>query len=141
MHVPYSGGSAYVAALASGEVQMGIGGEGTAMSFGEKFRPLAMTGEKRREKLPEVPTFAEVGFPQITGVSYSLNSPAGVPRATVEKLHGAAARALQQPEIRAQFAKLTLDVTAQPPDAAAKRLAGEARIFSTIAKEIGVEPK
>lgn len=138
--VPYAGAGPYFQALVAGEVQMGLINEPQAISFGDRFRVLAVTGERRSESFRDVPTFAELGYPQIRGLYYSFNVRAGTPKAIVDRLHAAASQALAQPEVKARFVKLQMEVLNEPPDAAVRRLADEARLFAGIAKTIGFQP-
>jgi tripartite-type tricarboxylate transporter receptor subunit TctC len=103
---------------------------------------IAQTGEKGSGNYPNVPTFAELGFPQIPSTAYSFNARAGTPKAVIDKLYAATAQALKQPEIRAGLAKLSLDYT-EPgaPDAAARNQATLAKIYSDLAKQIGIKPE
>ena len=136
-HIPYSSGGGYLNALISGEVQMGFVGEGSAIGFGEKFRVLGVTGANRSPAYPNVPTFRELGHPAIPGLSLSINVRAGTPKAATDRLFASAQKALQSPEVKAQFAKLQLEVTGVPGDAAAKALADEAKMYSDVASRIG----
>ena len=67
VHIPYKGISLAVPAVAAGEVQLTFGGILTSMSFikSGRVKPLAIGGTKRSPLLPDVPTFAEVGFPEV----------------------------------------------------------------------------
>ena len=140
-HIPYSSGGGYLGALIAGEVQMGFVGEGSAIGFGEKFRVLGVTGTNRSPAYPNVPTFRELGHPSIPGLSLSLNVRAGTPKAATDRLAAAAQKALQTPEVKAQFAKLQLEVTGQSADVAAKALADEAKMYSDVAARIGFKPQ
>ena len=86
-------------------------------------------------------TFAELGQPQIHSVGFAFNVRAGTPHGVVDKLYGAAARALQQPEVKAGLAKIQLDIVNESPEAAAKTLAEEARQSADTAKRIGLQPE
>lgn len=141
VHVPYAGGGPYLQGVVSGEVHMGIVNEPTAMSWGEKFRGLAVTGAQRLPALREVPTFSELGHPRIPGFSYSLNVRAGTPKAAVDKIYGAAVRTLDQPDVRSQFAKLRLEILGGTPEDAARYLAEQARFFADIARKVGIQPQ
>jgi tripartite-type tricarboxylate transporter receptor subunit TctC len=140
-HIPYSSGGGYLQALLAGEVHMGFVGEGSAIGFGDKFRVLGVTGANRSPAYPNVPTFRELGHPAIPGLSLSLNVRSGTPKAITDRLYAAAAKALQSPEVKAQFAKLQLEATGQPGDAAAKALAEEAKMYSDVAARIGFKPQ
>ena len=141
VHVPYKGGGPYMQAIIANEVQMGLIPESAARTFGERFRPLAVTGDQRLAAFPQVPTFKELGYPQIRGLAYSLNVPANAPKAAVDKLHAAASRALHDPEVKARIEKMGFSVTDQPPEVASKALAEEARFLADVARKIGLEPQ
>lgn len=141
VHVPYKGGAAFVQALREGEVELGIVSESAAVSMGDKFRVLAVTGENRSARFPEAPTFAQIGFPQLRGLTFSLNGRAGVPKPIIERLYAASSQALKQPDVRAQIEKLQMEVLSVGPDAAAKRMLEDARLFADIARRIGMEPQ
>ena len=120
---------------------MGILGEAAVANWGDKINVLAVTGVTRLPSLPNTPTFAELGLPQVPGQSTSMNVRAGTPRAATDKLYAAAVFALSQPEVKAQFAKLQLEVTGQSADVAAKALADEAKMYSDVAARIGFKPQ
>jgi tripartite-type tricarboxylate transporter receptor subunit TctC len=141
VYIPYAGGAAFLQALFASDIHLGFVGESGAESYGDKFRALAVTGSTRLAARRDVPTFAELGFPQVPGLRATLNGPAGMPKAVVDKLYDTASRALQQPAIRAQINKLYMEVINQPPDQAAKSLADEARMFGGVAKAIGMQPQ
>lgn len=141
VHVPYAGGAPYQIGLSGGEVQMGFLIESQARGMGEKFRILAVSGQQRAAAYPDIPTFAEVGVPQIKGLEQSLNVRVGTPRAIIDKLYSTASQMLQQPEIRAQFLKVGFEITEYSPEVAAKRLAEEAKLYMDVAKKIGVQPQ
>ncbi len=101
----------------------------------------AVTGERRIAVSPDVRTLAELGHPRIQGVGYSLNVRLGMPAVAFEKLHAAASRALQQPEVRVQLANIHVDIGGGSTEAASKRLADEAAIFSEIAKASNIQPE
>ena len=70
-----------------------------------KLRALAVTSRKRSALLPEVPSLAESGLPDYeAGSWYGVMAPAGTPREIVERLHGAIARALKQPDVAQRLA-------------------------------------
>lgn len=128
-------------ALVAGEVQMAFVGEANMIGNQEKFRVLAVTGERRLGSFPNLPTFAELGHPQIHGLSLSLNAPVGTAQVAMDKLYAAASRALQQPEVKELFTKVQMEIVNQIPERAAEKLAEEAKIFADIAKKVGIRPE
>ncbi len=141
LYVPFSSGSLAVQGLAQAQVDIGISGLPIAMSLGDNLRILAATGAKRLTAYPDVPTFAELGLGKVRSISYSMNAPAATPKEAVTKLYAATSRALTQPEVRERFAKLFLETTDLPPEAAARELAEEASFYAEIARDIGLRPE
>ncbi len=106
-HVPYRGSSQQaIAALISGDVSMFVVGTSTAVPFVKAgtVRGLAVTSPQRIESLPDVPTFAEAGYP---GMDYSIwfavLAPSGTPPAIIRKLHDGIAKAVADPDYRQQL--------------------------------------
>lgn len=141
VHIPYAGGAQYFQALLAGEIQAGFVAEGPAVSFGGRFRALAVTGDRRRAPFPDVPTLKELGHPRIMGVTYSLNVRAGTPARIVEKLKSSAAQALDTLEVKTLFARLHLDMMKEPSSVAARRLGEEAALLAEIARKAGIRPQ
>ena len=142
VHIPYTGGAAYIQAIAAGrDIQLGSISESIALGLGEKFRTLAITGDRRSAKLPDVPTLSELGFPRFPGLPYSLNIRAGTPPAIAKALYAAAAQGLQQPDIRAIFEKANYVVTNESTETAGKALAEQGALFADLSKQFGAGGK
>src|SRR5258706_3344821 len=86
----------------------------------KRMRALAVLDAKRLTSMPEVPTSAEAGMPQLLIVNwYVLAAPAGTPRAIVERLNAESVKVMQAPETRAHFAGIGGDpVSATPGETA-----------------------
>lgn len=130
--IPYSQGSAFQRALMTGQVDMGLLTEFNAINFKDKLRFLAITGDKRSPTLRDVPTFAELGHPNVRGAVWSLNVRAGTPEASTRKLHSVASQVLKRPDVAPVLERLGVTVISNSPQAAAERLADEARFYSTF---------
>lgn len=141
LHVPFSSGTLAVQGIAQAQVDVGLSGLPIAMSLGENLRILATTGEKRLSAYPDVPTFSELGLRKLRSFSYSMNAPAATPKEATSKLYAAASQALKEPEVRARFEKVFLDIVEQSPEVAARDLAEEAGFYAEIAKGIGLRPE
>ena len=136
VHIPYTGGAAYIQALAAGtDIHLGSISEPIALGLNEKFRVLAVTGNKRSAKIPGAPTLGELGFPNFPGLPYSVNIRAGTPAAIVQRLHAAASQSLQQADTRALFEKGNYVVSNESPDIAAKALTEQAALFADLVKQ------
>ncbi len=141
VRVNYGGGLQYLQGLAGGEVQMGFSAEAGMGSMGDRFRPLAITGEQRSARFPDIPTFSELGFPQIPSMTFTFHVRSGTPKAATDKLYDAASRALSQQSVKDGYAKARLEVAEISPAATAKRLADVSRLFLEIAKQAGIQPQ
>jgi len=101
VHVPYKGIPQAVPAAIAGEVQLTFSGAASTIAYikGGRLKALAIGGKARLLLLPEVPTFAESGFPDIpSNAWFGLFVPAGAPREIVMKLHGEITRMFKEPE-------------------------------------------
>src|SRR3954453_13103467 len=88
VHVPYKGISLAVPAVMAGEVQLTFAGIATSLPQikAARIKPIAIGGMKRSPLLPEVPTFAELGFPEVeTHAWFGLFLPAGSPDEVVSR--------------------------------------------------------
>jgi tripartite-type tricarboxylate transporter receptor subunit TctC len=103
VHVPYKGISLAVPAVIAGEVQLTFAGIPTSMGplKGGRIKALAIGGPKRSPLLPEVPTFAELGYPEVeTHAWFGLFLPAHSPREAVERIYADTKKILDDPEFR-----------------------------------------
>ena len=101
VHVPYKGIPQAVPAAIAGEVQLTFSGAASSQAHlkGGRLKALAIGGRSRLALLPEVPTFAEQGFPEIpSNAWFGLFLPAATPRDIVMKLHGEVTKMLKEPE-------------------------------------------
>ncbi|MBM3347725.1 MAG: hypothetical protein FJY55_14685, partial [Betaproteobacteria bacterium] len=141
IHIPYKSGGEYLRGMVSAEFHVGFIGESALLNFGEKARAVAVTGQTRLATFPAVPTFAELRQLKTRNNAFSMHAPAGMPKPVVDKLLAAATQALQVPEVRAQFAKIRLEVVGAGPEAAARSMAETGKLFSEIAKSVGIKPQ
>ena len=103
IHVPYKSGSAGLTDLMAGNVTMMFDQMYSAMPSikADKLRPIAITSKKRSPLLPNVPSFAELGYPKVEVLNWQgLIAPKGTPKAIIDKLNAAANEALKDPQLR-----------------------------------------
>src|SRR2546422_929966 len=103
VHVPYKGISLAVPAVMAGEVQLTFSGVASSIAHlkSGRLKPIAIGGAKRSPLLPEVPTFAELGYPEVeTHAWFGLFLPAGAPREAVARLYQDTRKVLDEPEFR-----------------------------------------
>src|SRR3954471_15535404 len=102
-HVPYKGASAAVTDLMGGQIESVSTTLSTAAGQikAGKARALALSSAARLPDYPDVPTFAESGYPDIVGtVWFSISGPANLPPEIVEKLNAEIRRALETSDVR-----------------------------------------
>ena len=106
-HVPYKGNSPAMTDVMGGQIQMMFDIVGGAKSHidGGKVRPLAVTSKERNPALPNVPSMAELGIRDYdVGGWYGLYGPLGTSAEIRQRIAGATAKALQDPELRKRWA-------------------------------------
>jgi len=109
VHVPYKGGAPALTDLVAGRIQvMFLSVSLSAPQLKEgKIKVLAVTGDKRSDKLPDVPTTAEQGFPGVQALLFSsLLVPAATPAAIVRRMNAEVVKALRAPEVVARLTDL-----------------------------------
>ena len=120
VHVPYKGISLAVPAVMAGEVQLTFAGIATSMPQlkAGRIKPIAIGGPKRSPLLPEVPTFTELGYPEVeTHAWFGFFLPAGSPKEAVSRIHLDVKRVLDEPEFRQkQLIEKGYDVVGSSPD-------------------------
>ena len=102
-HVPYKGIPQAVPAAIANEVQMTFSGAASSLAHlkSGRLKALAIGGKNRLALLPDVPTFAEQGFPDIpSNAWFGLFAPAGTPRDVIAKLHLEISRIVKDPEFQ-----------------------------------------
>ena len=106
LHVPYRGSPQALTDLVAGNVSLMFANLLSVLPHmhSGRLRALAITSAKRSAITPAVPTVAETYPGYESGSWYALYAPAGTPKEAVQRLHEAASRALQSPEIREKFA-------------------------------------
>ena len=111
--IAYRGTASAAAAIASGEVDMGVSDLASLLPLarGGRLRILAVVNSARTATAPEIPTVAEMGVPGYGADAWiGLFAPAGTPADLVERLNGEVARALSLPDVR----RLYLQAGAEP---------------------------
>jgi tripartite-type tricarboxylate transporter receptor subunit TctC len=107
VHVPFKGVGASMTEVMAGRVDFGASSIATPIPLikSGRLRPLAVTGAARDPLLPEVPTFAEAGFPDYDmPIWWGFVLPAGTPDAIVDRLHEELVRAVNKPKLKEFFA-------------------------------------
>ncbi|MCW5665802.1 MAG: tripartite tricarboxylate transporter substrate binding protein [Piscinibacter sp.] len=111
---------------------------GAAQVKGGKMRALATTAPARSPLLPEVPTFAEAGFPRIDFAAwFVVFAPAGTPAAALELLNRQLVAAVQSPETKAKLQEAGFSVLGTSRAETDRMLAAEAARWAAVVKATG----
>lgn len=117
-HVAYKGGMPAMTDLIGGHVQALLISSTLAAPqlAGGKVKALAVTSDKRSPQMPNVPTFAEAGYPDFKPQQWSgLFLPAGTPPTVVTRISTEFARAMKAPEVAARFRELGAEPVMNSP--------------------------
>jgi tripartite-type tricarboxylate transporter receptor subunit TctC len=112
VHISYKGAGPAVADLLGNQIPaacMTLSSSNAHVDTG-KLRLLAVSSAKRVAAYPDTPTFAELGYPQLTGTTwFSVSGPPGMPPAIVDKLNAEIRRGLQSPAVKAAMAAESME--------------------------------
>jgi tripartite-type tricarboxylate transporter receptor subunit TctC len=141
-HIPYRGSGQMLPELLGGTLTVAFDNLATALPHMKagKLRALAVTTAKRSGVAPEVPTFAESGFP-----SYELSSwqavfaPAGTPKPIIDTLYTEISKVLKMPDVQKRLTELGLDLSGMPPDELAALVKSDVPRLGKIVKESGAK--
>jgi tripartite-type tricarboxylate transporter receptor subunit TctC len=139
-HIAYKGGAPAMLDLIAGRTQLSFSSVATAISYIQagKLRAVALTGTRRFEGLPGVPTIAESGVPgyEINNW-YGLFVPAGTPQEIVNRLNAVTVKAVQNPDLRARLTAAGLEPVWSTPAEFAAYVKSETAKWGKIVKESG----
>jgi tripartite-type tricarboxylate transporter receptor subunit TctC len=141
VHVPYKSATHALTAAVGGETNIVIVAASSAAPFVRdgRMRALAVLDTKRSSAMPEVPTAAEAGLPQVVVVNwYILLAPAGTPRAIVQRLNAEAVKAMNDPETRTRLAGLGGEPASGTPEQTAELLRREYEQWGKVIREAGI---
>lgn len=142
-HVPYRGAAPAIADALGGQIAatLNVLGDLVAHHQAGRLRVIAVTAPARVPSLPEVPTFAELGHPDLTADEwFGMFLPARAPAAIVAALNSALAAAVAVPEVQERLAGLGFTTTHSAPEAFAARIRAEHAKWGPIVAASGFRP-
>ncbi|HYS51608.1 MAG TPA: tripartite tricarboxylate transporter substrate binding protein [Burkholderiales bacterium] len=144
LHVPYKGTGQALTDLLAGHVNLMFAPAQTVMPHVQsgKLKALGVTGARRSQTLPDLPTVAESGLLGYEAVGwFGLLAPAATPKATVAKLSADANRVLAMRDVREKMLVLGAEPAGNTPEEFARFIRGDQAKWSRLMKEAGITPE
>ncbi|WP_421991335.1 Bug family tripartite tricarboxylate transporter substrate binding protein [Roseococcus sp.] len=140
-HVPYRGSGGAMNDLIAGNIQMMMiqiaGAVGAVQD--RRLRALAVSGPRRHALMPDVPTLAELGFPQATATSWgAVMTTAGTPAPAIARLNQVLREALAMPMVMQRMANAGVDPQASTPEELAAFLVSESEKWGRVVREANI---
>ena len=142
-HIPYKGGGPAITDLLAGHVPafFAVISTGVPHVQAGKVRGLAVTGARRAEALPDVPTVAEAGVPGYEATNwYGLLAPAKTPAAVIDRINREMTAALKAPEVAEGLKSRGIDAAPNSPAEFAAFIRAETAKWRPIVLQSGIKP-
>lgn len=143
VHIPYKGVAPALQDVMSGTIQVTIGAASVIGPFVQsgRVKGLAINGAKRAAILPDVPTFAEAGFPNLNAsFPFSLLAPGDTPLAIREKIYGDVKKVVMDDQFRKQnLEQYALDPVVDSPEEYAQALVKDRELAAAKVKASGAQ--
>ncbi|MES2248079.1 MAG: tripartite tricarboxylate transporter substrate binding protein [Pseudomonadota bacterium] len=142
VHVSYQGTPQMLQDLMGGQVHFIFDTPATTLPLAKdkRLKPLAVTGPKRLAAFPDVPTFAELGLPQIDmNVWFMAIAPAGTPKPIIAKLNAEINRILALPDVRNALALQVMEPYISTPEESARMLRTVYDQYGRIITKAGIK--
>jgi tripartite-type tricarboxylate transporter receptor subunit TctC len=140
-HIPYKSTGAMVADLIGGQVQMGVVAVPAVQGHLKSgaLRAIGVMGKQRVPSLPDVPTIAEQGFPDVDIAGwFAVIGPPKLPPAEVKRLHAAVVSAFAMPETKEAMAKQENVIEPMTPEASAQFFRTEQERYARLVKKANI---
>jgi tripartite-type tricarboxylate transporter receptor subunit TctC len=141
-HIPYRGSGPALNDVLGGQVEMMFDNLPSSMSHitSGKLRAMAVAWPKRVENLPNVPTFAELGLKQVNDPAwYGLVAPAKTPDDIIKKVHAAAVRVLNMPDVKERLMQNGAEPVGNLPAEHGNEIKTELEKMKNLVKKQGIK--
>jgi tripartite-type tricarboxylate transporter receptor subunit TctC len=142
VHVPFGGGGPAVEATVGGHTPISFGAMAPAVPLikAGQLRALAVTGKERSPTLPEIPTMAEAGFPEVEGATWTaVVVPAGTPKDIIAKLHDMIVASLAQTDVKEKLAAMAFVPIGNSPEECEAFFKSEMAKWGKVIKDAGLK--
>ncbi|RTZ45834.1 tripartite tricarboxylate transporter substrate binding protein [Candidimonas sp. SYP-B2681] len=137
LHVPYSGAAPAINDSIGGQVDGFFGDISGLLQFLKDGRltPVGVASQERSPALPAVPTFKELGYPDVIAINwYGVFAPAGTPAETVSRLNEAFNKAMQTPKVQEYVKSTGVESFSTTPEAFAKMVSDDSEKWASLIK-------
>jgi tripartite-type tricarboxylate transporter receptor subunit TctC len=144
LHVPYRGSGPAVVDLIAGRVAIMFDAAPSLLPFimSRQLRPLAAASPRRHRLLPDVPTFAELGYERMDiSLWYGIVVPAATPQSIVQRLNTEFAKILDMADVRKSFAEQGADIEGGTAAAFDAFMREEQARWGAVIKQAGIKPE
>jgi tripartite-type tricarboxylate transporter receptor subunit TctC len=143
VHVPYRGNAPALTDLIAGQIEVLFPSLGSSIEYVKagKLYALAVTGERRSDALPDLPTVAETLPGYEASSFYGIGTPRNTPAEVVELLNQAVNAGLADPKLRARLAELGSVPLPGPPATFGKLIADETEKWGRVIRFAGIKPQ
>lgn len=142
VHVPYRGSAPALADVVAGQLQVSIADVPLARAHvrAGSLRPIALAAAQRSTALPDMPTFAELGVPNLDfSVWVGFLAPAGTPKAIVDKLNREIVAIVREPAMTARLLEIGFEVVASTPEEFGQTLKADQERYGVVVRKAGVK--
>jgi tripartite-type tricarboxylate transporter receptor subunit TctC len=142
VHVPFNGGGSAVEATVGNHTPISFGAMAPAVPLIKSgdLRALAVTGKERSPALPDVPTMAESGFPEVEGATWTAVAvPAGTPKEIIAQLHDMIVKSLGQPDVKDKLAAMAYAPIGNSPEECEAFFKAEMAKWSKVIQDAGLK--
>ena len=142
LHVPYRGSGPAVVDLIAGRVAIMFDAAPSLLPFimSRQLRPLAAASRQRHRLLPEIPSFAELGFDRMDiSLWYGVVAPASTPQAIVQRLNAEFIKILDMADVRKSFADQGADIEGGTPAVFDAFMREESARWGAVIKQAGIK--
>lgn len=141
VHVPFNGGGPAVGSAVAGHTPASFGALAPAVPMIQdgKLRALAVSSKTRAQALPDVPTMAEAGFPNVEGSTWTaVVVPFGTPKDIIMQLYKMLAAIHAQPDVKERLAAMAFETVASTPEECTEFFRTESAKWSKVIKLAGI---
>ena len=142
VHVPFNSGGLAIGSALAGHTPLSFGTPPPALPHLKdgKLRALAVTSKERAPTLPDVPTMAEAGYPDVEGVSwFGVAVPAGTPKEIVALLNREIVKIMSLPDIKQRLATLGFDSIASSPEEFGAQIKTDAEKWGRVIRAANIK--